>query len=134
MVYNLCAETFPCGKKNSAFYGFDVFLGLSENPNGFIACAERLLYGSLVHKKAPFMIIHKKRSNDKTSQKAHIQLYLPLIYLIKLPNLSARAKLIHKLESQGKFLRRTWRFGPLRNFTNMMTNFKKMQHLYLRQT
>lgn len=93
-----------------------------KKPNRFIACAETFSYGSFVHKKDPFTIIHKKRGNGKTTQKAHIQFYLLLSYLIKLPNLSVRAKLIHKLEGQGKFLRRTHQFGALRNFINMMTN------------
>lgn len=70
----------------------------------------------------------------KLARKQMFNFYLPLLYSIKFPNLSARAKLIHKLESNGKFLRRTWWFGPLRNFTNMMTNFKEMERLYLTQT
>lgn len=61
-----------------------------RNPSRFTASVERLLHGSLFHKKKKknHAYLGKKRSNDKTSQKAHTSFYQPLLYLIKLANFS----------------------------------------------
>lgn len=43
----------------------------------------------------------ENRSNDKTSQKAHISFYQLLVSLIKLAKFSVRFKFFHKLKEKG---------------------------------